>query len=212
MKHLTKEQLVDVAEGTMPRPAHLASCEACRREVDALRAAMARVTRVDVPEPSPLFWEQLSARVSEAVAREPVEQRRPESRAWPTHSRWRAWLAPIFSMPGVLVPLSLGVVAAVALAVLLHGPGSTVVAVPVPPMADSAVPAEAVPGTAMLPPDDPALDMVADLGSQLGWQAIHDSGIVRHSGVVDRAVSGLSANERAELGRLLKQELAGGGD
>src|SRR4051794_31885113 len=72
MNHLSPEEVLDIAEGARPAPPHLAACEPCRRQLDELRAVMTTAAEVDVPEPSPLFWDHLSARVREAVAAEPV--------------------------------------------------------------------------------------------------------------------------------------------
>jgi len=71
--HLSAGELVDLAEGTRaPGSApHLASCDACRRALEGLRVTMAGIeAAVEVPEPPPLFWDRLSARVGEAVAAE----------------------------------------------------------------------------------------------------------------------------------------------
>jgi len=72
MRHLTEGELLDLAEGARPESSagHLASCEACRRQLMDLRSAMTAAAAVDVPEPSPLFWEHLSVRVREAVEAE----------------------------------------------------------------------------------------------------------------------------------------------
>src|SRR5262245_31587077 len=105
MRHLTKDQLLDVAEGTRPASAlaHLESCDSCRREVENLRLAMEAVASVDVPEPSPLFWEHFSHRLREAVAAEGgVPARR---------SRWTDWR--------VLVPAAGFAALAVAAAITL---------------------------------------------------------------------------------------------
>lgn len=210
MKHLTGEQIVDVAEGTRSEASlpHLAACAACRARLADLRSMTAKLDAVDVPEPSPLFWDHLSKRISEGVAAEGAPRRwswtRRCSRAAGTIAAWRRPLG-----PAILVSMA---AAAIVLIVALVNSSRTTVPVPVPTVADSAVPREAVVGTAILPPDDPALDIVASLGTELDWDQVHDAGIVAHSGLVDRAVTGLSADERAELGRLLKQELAGGGN
>ena len=66
--HVNIDQLVDIAEGTVPEASapHLAACEPCRAQVRELRAMMSATRDVDVPEPSPLFWDHLSSRVSAA--------------------------------------------------------------------------------------------------------------------------------------------------
>ena len=73
MKHLTSAQLVDFIEGVLPaeRAAHVGACARCRQEADELRAVMCEVREVDVPEPSPLFWDHLSQRVRDACGAEP---------------------------------------------------------------------------------------------------------------------------------------------
>src|SRR5438876_1043875 len=87
--HLTPEELLDLAEGTRsPSSApHLASCEECRGQLAELRNVMTTLA-VDVPEPSPLFWDHLSSRVREAVAAEPASSRR-----WFDTARWYWGLA-----------------------------------------------------------------------------------------------------------------------
>ena len=72
MAHLSAEQLVDIAEGVRPESSasHLEACAACRKQLDDLRAMMAAAAAVDVPEPSPLFWDHFSARVHQAVEAE----------------------------------------------------------------------------------------------------------------------------------------------
>src|SRR5262245_24896185 len=89
MRHLNANELIDVVESraTGRHLAHLDRCAGCRARVDELESVLRDVARVPVPEPSPLFWDHLSRRVSEAVAAEPVPQygwRRVSFRsAWP---------------------------------------------------------------------------------------------------------------------------------
>ena len=85
MKHLTSQEFVEVIEGRLgaSRRAHVDDCDACRQEIADLRAITAAVSAGAVlPEPSPLFWDHLSARVHEAVDAEAVP-----ARAW-TQSHW----------------------------------------------------------------------------------------------------------------------------
>ena len=69
--HLTVEQLIDVAEDARADASvlHLAVCERCRDQLAELRQAIAAAHEADVPEPSRLFWTELSRRVSDAIAR-----------------------------------------------------------------------------------------------------------------------------------------------
>jgi hypothetical protein len=84
--HLTQTEQIDALDGALDpvRAAHAESCETCRRAVDELRAAMARVAEAAVPEPSPLFWDGFSARVKQATAVDEAARR-----TW----TWRPWLA-----------------------------------------------------------------------------------------------------------------------
>src|SRR5262249_7593962 len=71
MTHLTSQQFVEALDGTLTRKAagHLSHCDACRREVDTLRALMTDVESArEVPDPSPLFWAHFSERVTRATA------------------------------------------------------------------------------------------------------------------------------------------------
>ena len=74
MKHLTHGELVDLIDGVLSeqRAAYLGACARCRQQANELRAVMREAREVDVPEPSPLFWDHLSARVREGVAAEPA--------------------------------------------------------------------------------------------------------------------------------------------
>src|SRR5437870_13181852 len=77
MKHLSAEEFVDAAEGTLAavRAAHLRTCEACRTQADSLGALLRDTAAIDVPDPSPLFWDHFSARVRERIAGQPEADR-----------------------------------------------------------------------------------------------------------------------------------------
>jgi hypothetical protein len=191
--HLSAEELVDIAEGARPEASapHLRSCDACRRHVAALRSTMTTVVSVEVPEPSPLYWEHLSACVRDVVAAEGAP---PASRgSW----KWNGlpWAA---------------TAAAVALAMYMTIPDGRVAS---PRPADVAAAPVAVldrnppPIEPLGAADDPSLSIVADLTAQLDPDAAADTGW-GHVGAVDEAVSNLTADERVELRRLLADALA----
>src|SRR5438034_8699386 len=92
--HLNEHELVDLADGSRTEASapHLATCSDCRRQLADLRATLASVAAVDVPEPSPLFWDHFSRRVHEAVA----AQGRPGRARLP-------WLFPATAMALLLV-------------------------------------------------------------------------------------------------------------
>jgi anti-sigma-K factor RskA len=83
-QHLGPEELIDLVEDRerllgAGRAAHLKSCQSCRQQVQELRGVMFEADDVTVPEPSPLFWEHSSKRLSEAVE---VDARSHEGRRW----------------------------------------------------------------------------------------------------------------------------------
>jgi len=56
--------------------------------------------------------------------------------------------------------------------------------------------------------DDASLALVADLAAQMDAEAAVESGLTDHLGGLDELVVTLTAGERGELRRLLKDELA----
>ena len=187
MSHLTAEQLVDLVEGARAEPSapHLATCASCRRQLADLRAMISAAADVEVPEPSPLFWDHLSARVREAVAAEDIPRG-----AW--------WQLP--SWAKLVLPAGIAAVVAITIGYMLTVRGiGPIPAQPFTPMAISAVAESA---------DDPSLSLVADLVEQMDWDAASDVGVPTHAGAADEAMGELSSAERREMHRLLKEALA----
>jgi len=209
MAHLTPEQFVDVADGVLAEtgrevPPHLATCVECREQLAGMRAMMTEAADVELPEPSPLFWDQLSARVRAAVAEEPS----PRS--------WRDRLL----RPLVLVPSLAGALVAALFVVLLMRPALAPTAPPSPMlMTTVTVPPD---GTARasvpvllpsLPPlgtaGDPQLGLIADYGSALDWDEMRDGIALSEAGTSSDAIVGaLTVEEQRELQRLLADEMA----
>jgi hypothetical protein len=194
MSHLRSDELVDLAEATRAESAapHLLACESCRRQLADMRAALAAASRVEVPEPSPLFWDHLSERVREAVAAEGVPRG-----AW-----WRPSAWPRLAMPAVA-----GTLAAIVVAALLTSRGLA----PVSPVGAPA-PASLAAAAAAEWADDPSLSLVADLAAQMDGDAAGDLAPPSHAGAADEVMGELSAGERIEMRRLLQAELARPGD
>jgi hypothetical protein len=192
--HLAPEELIDLAEGARAEATapHLQSCEICRQQIASLRGSMSAVIdAVDVPEPSPLYWDHLSQRVREAVAAEEA----PGSR----FAGWRPGIARAASWRGWAIA---GVAACVAISIYMTAPGT----VKLPSGArDAAASAPLQPFGAA---DDPSLALFADLTEQMDSRAITEIGWSSHVGAVDEVVASLSDDERLELQRLLKEELA----
>lgn len=193
--HLSPDTLLDVADGTrLDREfPHLESCAACARQLAELRSAIGAATEVQVPEPSPLFWDHLSARIRTAVAE---EARAPRHSLWAGRVWWQ-WGAAAAVLGVILV---------------IIWPGSTRVSAP------GGASAPAVASSVPFPmedirafDDDPALALLADLSSDLDWDAALEAGLVPADGTVDTVVFAMSAEERVELHRLLQEALAKAG-
>ena len=190
--HLTPEQLIDLAEGVAADSSapHLATCEACRRQLADLRAMMTAAAGVEAPEPSPLFWDHLSARVREAVSAERAQ------------AGWNWWLRA--AMPFALAAAAAIVIAFVATTRLVapHGDATASVATPAP-----------LPSRDLLAPEvtDPSLALVADLTQDLTWDEAREAGLAPR-GSADHAVTHLSEGELQRLRDLLREEMGNSGD
>ncbi len=191
--HLQPDELVDVAEGTRPESSvpHLASCEVCRLQLADLKATISAAADVEVPEPSPLFWDHLSARVRDAVAAEAV----------PRRAFW-AW-------PRLALPLGAVAIAGIALAIMLNTGRVTtpVIAPPAPQVAVAPVELLSDPQSGG---DDTALTLVAQLSSDMDFDAAREAGLAAR-GSAEHAVTHLNGEELRELQRLLQEELARSG-
>src|SRR5206468_5300013 len=95
MSHLSPAEFVDAVEGRLPSPraAHLESCVRCRDGAESVGSALRAAHDDDLPEPSPLYWQHLSARIRDRVAGERIA---PAWRAapWPQAFAVRA-LVPV---------------------------------------------------------------------------------------------------------------------
>jgi anti-sigma-K factor RskA len=196
MTHLRPEQLLDVAEQTRSADEfpHLRSCAVCARQVAELRGVIDAAASVRVPEPSPLFWDHLSARVRAAIADEPrAADRRTR---WTANGWWRFAAA----------------AAAIAAVILVVWPASRRASTPATSEAPALVAADLPqPDDVHAFDDDPALTLLADLSAGLDWEAASEAGLVPAQGAIDRVVLNLSPEERAELHRLLEEALAAAG-
>jgi hypothetical protein len=196
MGHLSPELLLDIAEGTPAASAgaHLAVCAECRREVEDLRATIGLAASAPVPEPSPLFWDHLSARVKTAVEAEALRQ--------PAWSFTRiGWFGGALAMAGALV-IAVVIVSRVPSAPATIADGAFNAAAPVGDGADTL----ALPDVA----DDPSLRLLADLAGELDWEATA-TGLAVRTSMADGALANLDDDERSELGRLLREQLGGSG-
>jgi hypothetical protein len=85
--HLADESVPDVAlgRGSEAERAHAAACAACASRVAGARSALELVRRIEVPEPSPLYWDAMRRSVGRQIGEEPQARER---------ARWR-WLVPV---------------------------------------------------------------------------------------------------------------------
>lgn len=191
MRHLSPGQLVDLAEHAAPAEhvAHAASCEKCRTQVDALRDVLRLAASDPVPEPSPLFWERFSARVSAAVRQEaaPGSPRRAWAWAW----RW----APITTL-AVLV-LAVGIGTSMWKGLPRTGPAP---AVPAPVLADT--------DGELLLQDDASWNLMTALSSDVVFDDEASTNLASVPGLADRALQQLTEPERVELAKILREEMA----
>src|SRR6476619_5783175 len=77
MTHLSPAELVDAIDDALaaPRAQHLERCADCRARAAELRLTVeaARPARgAEVPEPSPLYWPQMAARIRGRIAGEAI--------------------------------------------------------------------------------------------------------------------------------------------
>jgi hypothetical protein len=78
--HVSEERLLDVMEGTAAGDrAHVEACPQCRARLAEAQDGLVLATSVQVPEPSPLYWDslrrQVSRRLDEEGTRQPVWHR-----------------------------------------------------------------------------------------------------------------------------------------
>jgi hypothetical protein len=187
MTHLTHQELVDALEGDLipARRAHLDTCPACLKELADLSAILDAARAVEVPEPSPLFFHHLSARVRAAVEEPPAD----------------VWALPKWIRPQIVLPIA-GMGAAIfTLAVAISRP----IVVPASPTHEVA----SVMVDAPLP-DAASVDawlVVADLIGPVDVETAQAAGVGTGLGTAERAALELNESEQRELLRLLRIEL-----
>ncbi len=211
MTHLTEAEFVDLVDATLAPQreahldahlrAHLAGCDDCRAVAARLREALSRAAAVEMPEPSPLFWEHFSARVHDGV-------REAEAGAG---SSWLAWAHGEtfkWAMSGALLTLLL--VSVVWASVWrARTPGAahsaaTATTASNAPIADAASDRY---GDAFDPDTDEAWALVRTVADDVSWDDAAAEGFGVRPGSAERAVVTLTTDERSELVRLLQSEM-----
>jgi hypothetical protein len=199
MKHLSPSEFVDYVDGALDpeRTAHIAACAVCRQEAETLRATVHEASIADAPEPSPLFWDHLRARVREDIAA-PA----------PRTTWFRAHLAQLTAAAAALAVIGIVLVSRtpVEKRVERRSPLTDVYGKPLAALSSAQrEPSSLTPEPAG--PEDEAWILLQDAAEDLQIEDARAAGFSVRPGVVDRAVLDLSARERAELGRLIEDEI-----
>jgi hypothetical protein len=206
MKHLSREELIDSLEHVLPpaREAHAEACATCRAERASLQEVLHRVAEVEVPEPSPLFWEHFSAHVRDQVAQQP----QPTLSGWPawaTLSGWstRGWPKWAAGAATLLICVTLGW-AGWRDYQRGHHTGAGMSAGAYNP-----------PGTPLAPDQGSPLDsspdedwnLVVSMAEDVTVEDADDPRLAVKPGSAERALTDLSSEQRSELARLLTAEM-----
>lgn len=200
MSHLTGVEFVDLLDGHLAgsRREHAEWCEACRSRAAALRAAMEQMSRDEVPDPSPLFWDHFSARVAEAVRAEPVPSRA---------GSWLAWTGgPLIRWS--MAAAALAVVAGLSWNALAPRDSGTRPAAPIAAATTEAISAsDGTNGWLGDPETDEAWAVVRTAADGLEWEEAQAAGITVRPGAAEHVAMALTPEERTELARLIEDEL-----
>jgi len=200
MTHLTPDQIVDAIEATDGKvelppaaSAHLAGCEICQAERASLAKALGEARAVTIPEPSPLFWDHFSRRVTAATSDDATP------RLMTTGGLWRWGWRPFATV-------AIAACAVVLVVLMRRGPRldeSGPVAVPaVAALAPAAAPAEFV-GM-----DDGSLSVVAAVAADLKTDELQQ--VARPTAdATGAAMEDLTPAQCAELMRLIKTQMSG---
>lgn len=193
MTHLSDEQLVEAVEGTLGSvPAtHASKCASCAGRVESTRRLLRDIAGAEVPEPSPLFWQGFAARVSSAI-----DQHGAPLNGAPIRPVWQ-WVA-----AAALITL-----VAIGFHVASNDP---------PPQSGSTVTRQE--GSVADPDSATTLDsrdidsdeawaVVRSLATELHFDDARDAGVMPRAGSIERAAMELSAAERAELVKLIEDEM-----
>lgn len=199
MEHLSRDELLALAESEAPVAArhHAAECRRCRAEVESLRRVLRETRSLDVPEPSPLFWDHFSARVRGAIERERAPAR---AGAWP-------WLAPRWiAVSGTLAATVLAGVLAVG-----RVPAGPAAGTPVPAVAGAPAPDQAgAPRAWSAEPEGEAWELVAGLAESVEDEGLAELLEAAPPGAAEQMVPLLTAEEQVELERIIRSEMEKG--
>jgi len=159
---------------------------------DQIDALIEEVSAVDVPEPSPLFWNHFAARVNAAIDA-------PPSRAsWPIPAVW-AWTT-------VAVLVLVSVLGFYVIRPALQPQLPAVTTMPAPGTSTAANVSDAADADVDIE-SDAAWAVVRSFADELEYEDARAAGVVPRQGAIERAATELTAEERAELVRIIQDEL-----
>jgi len=199
MTHLDPAQLVDLLEGsgTPASNAHLETCARCRAELSSLQATMEATAIDQVPELSPFYWEQFDRRVNERIDA--------------PSGGWLQWIRPprLAAMLATAALLFVVIIGARALRVPFltnqaQDP-ATAVSRSTAPSASPEVAASDEPRDDV--EADAAWAVVRTAAQDLAYEDAEAEGITPRPGSAEIAVLHMSSAERAELARLIENEM-----
>ena len=197
MTHLDPAQLVDLLEsrGSAAAAAHVDGCGHCRSQLASLRSTIEMVSADETPEPSPLFWAHFASHVSKRIDA-------PGS-GWIQWTRRRGFAAALTCASVLFVLFVSG-----RAFHLFDFVGDMPAPATTGPQSDPR-------STQSLASDEPRDDVEADAAwavvrtaaQDLAYEEAEAEGIAPRPGSAEIAVLEMSSDERAELARLLENEL-----
>ena len=214
--HLTPEELIDSRERQLApaRQSHAHDCVVCRAKLAELDETLRDVATVDIPEPSPLFWDHLAARIRDRVAHEPPPapaRENPLSRLGGWLPGWsHGWsparsTAPRWAFAAALLALcaSLGWFGWSELRHDRTAPAAV-------PRTASSAPAPDVTATSAASTDDLDGDwaLMLHIAEEVSWDETEASSLDVRPAAVDHALVELTPEERGRLLQLVQADLA----
>jgi hypothetical protein len=153
---------------------------------------LAALKEVDVPEPSPLFWEHLSQRVKDSIADEPL----PPT-GWLGRFNF-AWAAGIFAVVAVAV---------IAVTVTVHLRPREMAVSATGPVTQSLSSSDNQPVPLAPIADDASWALMGDLASDMDLDQARAAGLIVMPGEVDRVVTEMTPEEQRAVVEFLQQEI-----
>jgi hypothetical protein len=192
MTHLSRDQMFAFVEDPHTRDLpperrrHVEECASCQSEAADLRALLTDIRDAPGGAPSPLFWDHFAARVADAI-RDEAPEPAVRMRAWRFGGQTAAWTA-------IAATVFLGSTM-VAWRATLHAPAFPAIATADDPARGDDL------------EDDQAWKVVRAAADGLPWEDVQAAGIAARPGSAEGVVMELTADERAELARLLESEM-----